>query len=310
MILDNFSAGHFPSFESSVRASWAPILITPIAGSYERLVVGVVVASVEDFHVEMANALGRLKCLYGDDAEIIQYAIEITQEHLLLDLSTRGINAIEEPKPLVSGIEIGPRRSAEGPSVAAIARNWMKQISSLYTIADAEVGVPDGADKAVFGESASDHLPTLVMDYVKEKNVKFYNYFNEDLRERRRPQPKGRSHEVLIDFGGTRLVANFETLRANRIGPSVNLIKRRLWDLKVERDKEYQSAFPRIHEMILQIPANDDPQVTDRQRVYLSDALKALEEQADQEELRLRSLSTVRDIGDHVLRVEAVRVAM
>ncbi|MBX9815060.1 MAG: hypothetical protein K2X76_10195 [Sphingomonas sp.] len=310
MSIDALYAGQFPSFENGVRAYWAPVLIAPISGSYERLVVGVVVVNEREFHVEIANALERLHCLYGIEAEGIEYAIELTKEHLMLDLSARGVAAIDEPRPLISGVEVGKKRNAEGSTVVAIAQNWMRQISSLYdynvksevtSVLDEKMGLNDGG---------LDQLPALVMDYIVNKDNRFSRYFNAELKERRRRRRSGRSHEILIHFGGSRLVANFGTLKANRISPSVDLIKRRLWDLKVDRDRDGQTAFARVHEMIIQTPANDDPQVTVGQRAYLSDALEALEEQADQEELRLRSLHTVSEIGEHVLRIEALRVAI
>jgi NAD-dependent DNA ligase len=57
--------------------------------------------------------------------------------------------------------------------------------------------------------------------------------------------------------------------------------------------------------MIVQYPRKDDPQVTDRQFDRISEALAALEEQADQEEIRFRPLNTVDEIGDHLLEKEA-----
>ena len=57
--------------------------------------------------------------------------------------------------------------------------------------------------------------------------------------------------------------------------------------------------------MILQRQPLDDPQVTSRQHASVQEALQALEKQADQEELRLRALNTVAEIGEHVLMAEA-----
>jgi hypothetical protein len=51
-------------------------------------------------------------------------------------------------------------------------------------------------------------------------------------------------------------------------------------------------------------------QVTVNPQTYLFDALDALEQQADQEQLRLRPLSTVAEIGEHVFRVEAAQAAI
>jgi len=309
MNTDGIMSNQFPSFEAGVRARWAPIILVPISGSYERLVIGVAVANESGFYVEMANALDRLRCLYADDAEGVAYAIDLTADHLRSDLGERGFHAIVEPQPLLSGVEIGTCREAEGASLEAIATSWMRSLSSLYR--DEERRPVAAADDAVAqAEGVSDQLPTLVMDYVRERREGFFNYFSTDLREGRRRRLTGRSHEVLIDFGGSRLVANFGTLRASGIARSVNLIKRRLWDLKVERDRDSQSTPIRQHEMIIQSPAKGDPQVTANQQAYLSDALTALEEQADQEELRLRPLSTVAEIGEHVLRIETAQAAI
>lgn len=310
MSADGIMSNNFPSFEAGVRARWAPIILAPISGSYERLVIGVAVANDSGFHVEMANALDRLRCLYADDAEGVAYAIDLTAEDLRSDLGIRGVHAITEPKPLLSGVEIGASREAEGTSVEMIAASWMLNLSSLYRHEEPLLGAVPAEDAVTQTEGASDQLPALVMNYVRQRREGFYSYFSSDLREGRRRRLTGRSHEVLIDFGGSHLVANFGTLKASRIAPSVNLIKRRLWDLKVERDRDPQNALVRNHEMIIQSPARDDPQVTANQRSYLADALDALEGQADQEELRLRPLRTVAEIGEHVLRVETIKAAI
>jgi hypothetical protein len=299
-----FSSASFPSFQSGVRARWAPILLEPIAGSYERLVIGVAVANADGFHLEMANALDRLRCLYADDAEAVGYVIDIVARQLRDDLAARSIQAVVEPQPPISGISVGECREAEGESLGAIAASWMRSLSSLYRD---EIILPDAvlADDAVAqAEGVADRLPSLVMHYVGERRLGLSNFFSSDLRENRRRRLIGRSHEILIDFAGSRLVANFGTLQATGIARSVNLIKRRLWDLKVERDRDPQIAEGRQHEMIVQRPDGNDPQVTERQHSYLHDALAALEEQADQEELRLRPLTSVAEIGDHVLATE------
>ncbi|ODP36560.1 hypothetical protein BFL28_19855 [Sphingomonas turrisvirgatae] len=107
-----------------------------------------------------------------------------------------------------------------------------------------------------------------------------------------------------IDFTGSKLVANFGTLQVGQITRSVDLIKRRLWDLKVDRDAEATNIFRRSHEMLVQVPAANDPQVTDRQYENLQIALQALEEQADQEELRLAAFNSVAAIGERLLAFE------
>ena len=298
----------FPTFQRSVRARWAPLLLEPIAGSYERLVIGVAVVGADGFHVEFANALERLKCLYSDNAHGAVYAIQLAAEHLKQDLARRAGEAITAPRPAISGVSIGECRDAEGESLEAIGKSWMCALSSLYSGAAGSLDTQlDVVDEEIEGQSdgGGDRLPMLVMNYVSERREGYAQFFSPDLRGGRKRRATGRSHEVLIDFSGSKLVANFGTLQAAGLAKSITLIKRRLWDLKVERDRDPHAVLRRHHEMILQRPPLDDPQVTDRQSARVSEALEALEFQADQEELRLRALSTVAEIGDHILSAEA-----
>ena len=302
------STAEFPAFKQSVRARWAPILLEPIAGSYERLVIGVAVVSDRGFHLELANALDRLSCLYSDEAYGAIYAIQLTAEHLRQDLATRALEALTNPRTATSGVTVGECREAEGESLEKIGVSWMRVLSSLYR--EIVIDVEEAADSVEIaldgqGEGGGDRLPALVLDYVVGRQDGLARYFRSDLREGRKRRMAGRSHEVVIDFSGSRLVANFGTLQAGGIARSVNLIKRRLWDLKVERDRENDRMFIPQHEMILQAPMKSDPQVTAKQGENLSEALLALAAQAGQEELQLRAMPTVAEIGEYVLQREA-----
>ena len=116
---------------------------------------------------------------------------------------------------------------------------------------------------------------------------------------RRRTDASG----VFIDFAGSKIVANFGTLTAQN-ATSINRIKRGLWDLKIDRDRE-PTIHKRTHEMLVQHPSFDDPQITEKQWDKISGSLKSLEQQADQVEIRLRPLHSVKDIGEHLLEKEA-----
>ena len=184
----------------------------------------------------------------------------------------------------------------------------MSALSSLYVdenLAEntSSAEAPELASVSYAAQSG-DRLPFLVCDFVKAQRTGFLGFFSQDLREGNARRVKGSSHKIVIDFSGSHLVANFGTLKAGALTTSVNLIKRRLWDLKVERDKVPNIALHRAHEMILQRPSKDDPQLSERQHENIDEALAALEVQADQEELRLRPLGSVKEIGQHLLKVE------
>jgi hypothetical protein len=297
----------FPQLTRRVRAKWAPLLLAPIMGSPERLVIGVAAVSDEGFHIETANALRRLKCLYGEDADTAIFTAEAAMDALRVDITGRGVKALLEPVVTFSGVLVGPVNDGEATTVQQIARVWMTSLSSLY---QEEMGsrielLREEATQQADGGGFTDRLPSLVLKYVADRRPGLEAFFNEDIREtrpRRRKRPK--PHGVIIDFAGSRLVANFGTLvAANRV-PSVDKIKRRIFDLIVGRDTEAKSMAPRSREMIVQHPAADDPQVGARQSSEIAEALQALSYQAGTENIAFVPMTTVPLIGDHILRAE------
>lgn len=298
----NLDMSLFPAFKESIQAKWCPIFLEPIIGSYEKLVVGVVVVSESDFHLEIANRLDKLSCLYGSGADGLVFAIKIATNYLQEDLSLRGLDALSNPSLIVSAISIGEIREAMGENLAEIGKSWLSSLTSLY---ESETTVQFANDDLsdIVQSTAIDKLPSLIFSYIQQKRVGLGAFFREDIREGRRRT--GNNYNVLIDFSGSRLVANFGTLKAGSISKSVNIIKHRLWDLKVNRDEANETFLSRDYEMIVQMPHRDDPQITRRQQTSLRDSFHALEEQADKEELRLRSLSTVEEIGQRIMEAEA-----
>ena len=298
----------FPSFNDGVRARWAPVLLEPISGSYERLVVAVLVVGANGFHLEQANALDRLRCLYTSSADGIVWAVEVASDHLREELSRRGEEVTTGFVPLLTGFHVGGWREAEGQSLSSIGVGWMRALSSLYR-ADMAIGEvePDfaGSMSEEISAASLDKLPDLVLDYVSEHQSGLAPFFNQQIRKGQRRRRMGQNFEVMIDFAGSKLVANFGTLRASSLTRSIDNVKHRLWDLKVDRDSDKPSLGHRQHEMIVQVPMSSDPQVTNRQAVNIKEALQALEEQADQEELRFRPMNTVEAIGQHILAAEA-----
>lgn len=303
------NAAAFPAFKRSVRAKWSPVLMEPIVGSFERLVIGVAVVSQDGFHLEMANAPGRLECLYGADAGSLIYAISLAEAHIRDDLARRAVAALTEPVSAISGVTFGPCREAEGESLSAIARSWMAGLSSLYspdTTSDIALTPPPANDpedvrEAIFGNP----LPRQVMEYVIGRRTGFADFFNADIREGKKRRFFGRNHEIHIDFSGSRLVANIAALQPAQMSSSIKLIKWRMWDLKVDRDGAPGLVKGRQHEMLVHRPGRDDPLFTRKQHENVEEALKALEEQADREQLRLRPLDSVHAIGERILEAEA-----
>ncbi|MDX8326125.1 hypothetical protein [Agrobacterium tumefaciens] len=301
----SISSAIFPSLSTSVQANWAPILLAPIAGSYERFVIGVAAVNDSGFHLELANSVDRLKCFYGDAAISIVNAIAIAGDYLRHDLAKRSYEALTNPDPAVSGITVGELREGEGANLEAIAQSWISALSSLYAGGTGSIVINDIDELAAESEASGDRLPFMVCAYVKHQRGGLERFFSPDLLADNGRRNRRSNQEPVIDYSGSRLVANFGTLRVSTLSRSFELVKLRLWDLNTVQIRERDSMIHRQFELILQRPGKNDPQVTDKQWQRLEGALQELEEQADEKKLRLRPLETVAEIGRHVLDLEA-----
>jgi len=228
----NFESSLFPSLEQPKRAHWCPVFISPIRGSPERLIIAIAVANKEEFHLETANALFRLRCVYGIHADIIMQAANVAIAELKADLQSLRLQALMDFRPTISGITVGDIRAAEGASLEAIGAAWMSAMSCLYSPTIKPHKIPESSEEqdgllSTDAFATGDRLPNLVCDYVSNLRQGLRNAFRADMGKQTR---RNRSHEIAIHFNGSRLVANFGTLRVGHLPRSIDLIKRRMWD--------------------------------------------------------------------------------
>lgn len=294
----------FPRFHRPIDAKWAPILLEPIAGSAERLVIGIAVSTHREAFVASVNGLRKLDCLYGSRGkgvcEIATRAVSYVQEQ-----SFEPNFSLTEVDCLYSGVHIGEIRSGEGETLEQIANVWLPLISSLHeNVVSHEIDVLRELVVTTGATLLSDQLASQVMNEVIATRSSLLPYFSSDLRAGRTRRTKNRAHEVMIDFSGSKLVANFDVLRISQLTKSVDSIKRKLWDLKVDRDREDGPIRRPFHELLIQAPALDGQVLNNAQKELVRDALGGLERQADQEELRLVQLGSAQAIAARVLELE------
>jgi len=273
-------------------------------GSPEQVIIGVAAINESGFHLERAESLSRLECLLGSDAAVAILAANAGLDALKADLAARAQEALLDYRSVFSGVQIGELREGEGESLQAIARSWLSSLSSLSS---RDVRPIHERTKSAAKEDAvspqRDRLPLLVLEYVKAKRPDADKFFSREIREQK--QESGNASAVKIDYSGSKIVANFGALLVSQHKRSVLRITKSLWDLKIDRDGEKTSWTKRDHEMIIQHPPLDDPQFTQKQLDTMGEALSQLTKQADQEEIRLRPMNTVSEIGDHLLQREA-----
>ncbi|KQT48492.1 hypothetical protein ASG47_09100 [Devosia sp. Leaf420] len=296
----------FRDFAHLQKAIWAPVLFRPIMGSPEQFVIGIAVASDSGVHLERANQLQRLECIFSNASQMAIAIAETALNIIEADLSQRSKSALSEFRPGISGVLLGDINEAQGISLEQIAASWMSALSSLYDrnlTQSVTEDLPAVLEEAIAAREGGDRLPSLVFEYVRQHRQGLDRFFSNEIRSG--TQRRRNAHAVVIDFAGSKLVANFGTLASSNFNASVGRIKTRLWELKVDRDKEPSAIAMRDHEMIVQHQSMNDPQLSFKQVDRLKDALSALEAQADQEEIRLRALTSVDEIGRHILHKEA-----
>lgn len=90
----------FPTNAGFVRAKWAPLLLRPILGSPEQLVIGVAAVNEAGFYLERANSFARLTCLFSQEANTAILAAQAALDAFEADLSSRSLAAIMEYHPI------------------------------------------------------------------------------------------------------------------------------------------------------------------------------------------------------------------
>ncbi len=301
-----FGRHNFPSVASLIQAKRAPVLFRPIVGSEEQMIVGTIVLSEGSAYLARANRLDRLECLYGAQSVGPIMAIKLSLDELEEDLAVDPASIFSDYTPLMSGLSIGAVQIAEGHTLETIATTWLGAMSSLF---DEEGGA--GAVYTAFedadaprGERATERLGELLLHYVEERRPALAGAFSNEIRSQVRRR-RGNAHGVFLDFAGSRIVANFGLLTPTGYAGAIDRIKRRMWDLKVSRDNERDSFVRRDHEMIVQHPSANDPTLSQKQLDRIFESVEDLEKQADQEDIRFRPLTSVEQIGDHLLYREA-----
>lgn len=295
----------FPAISETVECRWAPILLAPILDSPERLVIGIAAANAEGFHVEKANALDRLRCLFGTAADTAVFAAEVALAELSSSLAAHGAEAVKERSLVFSGVSIGEVRTGEGSSLQAVAQTWMSALSSLYIVPSVSQDLMHTNSAADEGSVAGgDRLPLLVADDVISRDPGQAGFFSEDIRLRRQRRSRLGVAGVGIDYASPNLVANFATLGPSARLGTVDGIKRKIFDLIVRRDEEQTSLFgQRPHEIIVYSPGMQDPLVNEKQREVLDEVHDLLSEQARREEIAFLPVTGVSAIADRIVYV-------
>ena len=278
----------------STRAHWAPVYYYPIAGSNDRFTVAVAAISTKGSEAVVVEApgLNRLRCLFGQEAEVSLNIIDVFLSSLRSELDRRGIEALVSETSSLSSFEIGQPDIGSGMSVSDIAASWVHQLSALHL--DSNTALEENTSPKPIREG---RLITSVKSSAIQKFPFLRDRFNYSFR------PEGNHLPVKIGFRGSHIVANFERFIPKNISYSVDHVRSKLWSLAIHRDQAPEASHL-DHEMLLLCKPGNDNFSKGSFRDVIDRASDDLEREADRYEIRLRSLSSVDEIANTLVRAE------
>ena len=296
----------FPNLDRSKRTSWAPILCHPKEASWETFVIGIVAIDSDCFHIEVANRLARLGCLYEEKAMPIALSIEMAIGWLEEVLSA-GEAKLEDIVFPVSNVALGDCQVATGIQCKEVAKQWMGSLSSFYEPLKVGEVVQMREEISEIANAISaqpSRLPVQVLNMIEKRSVKLLQYFHEDVRNRSSRRVRANAR-VKIDYDGMRLSANIDSFNFDAPSKTVGQLKQRLWDLAVQRDRSTESRNPhKDFEMLVEFPKHRLLDKSPKSVERIVEHLRELSAQADREEIRLRKMSSPNEICEHILKVE------
>jgi hypothetical protein len=289
-------ASFFPNLDSWQEVVWAPVYISPIAGSPERLVIAVAVAGEKSSLISLAASIEKLHCLYGNSAKLVIIAAKAAISELEADLKKRGKDALFSPINRKSIISVGTARESSTKELRDLAHNWLSAISSLHSkVGELHFECVDEQIPERKKRHSRNQVTRNLFDIARRNNSPVLKFFSPLVRAQK---PSALSSATL-DFKGNRIVANFAYVRpVDNLRGEFDAISSRLWALDVNQVRAKHKETDAVkYELILKKP---DLNLFPKHATQLEAALNELEEQADDKNLILRQIDSEASILKHL----------
>ena len=302
----------FPDNSKLIDGVWHPVFFRSNFDTPERLVAGVVSCVDGRWHLQIANALERLKCLYGKEAEVAIEAIEAGLHYLERQIHAE--NSLPE-RLSVSGLTIGAPRHAQAKDAPSLSQRWLRAVSALHD--EAREFVLDSAtpvEMAAAGQSVSkeierDRLSVLVFEQMVRRVPESREMFNPHVKRLSANEASRLlSHQAYVAYDGRKVAANFSTLKAGRNKVSVDIAKRLMWDLEQHREQAAPLLPAQSHEMFLYHPDKNDPLITERQFGNVMSLVETLTREGELRDIKVRPFDKVEAISDNLIKAEQFRL--
>lgn len=268
---------------------WRALFWEPVAGTGERLMVGVVYGYGGVWSARRTLRDDVLACLYGKAADgarkLIDFGMSLYLEAARAALSLKNLDVS------LGGLHAGPLRMTGALTETELLRIAALQYSSLANLD--KLDELEESDQPIT-EEASRRFAIDLREHVLRSRADLAGYFS-----RRAPLVAGGE---LVRFGyiSTRLLAHFNILNPMRHGASLRDARARMFELRKGRDLAQLDRAA----LISGIPRDDDPIMGDRQRARLREMCEELAHEAGGDGLAFVTVHSAQDGAVRLLEFE------
>jgi hypothetical protein len=256
---------------------WRPVYWEPVAGTGERIMVGVVHGFGGEYRAVRTIREDVLQCLFGKASDglvgLISFGLT-TYEAM-----AQGVNDLATIEASPAGLYLGPLRSTGAATAGELLQTACLLYSSL-----ANLDRLDNADDsdAPQSEEVNRRFSTEVREEVARVRMDLVPYFSQSAKVIEGGQP------VKFGFISPRAVIHFTVLRAVQQPASVRDARARLLELHLAR--EY-SGINNVA-LIAAVPRSDDVTLGQKQRAQLKVNQDEIEREADKLKMRWYGVNT------------------
>lgn len=309
----------FPSRQSNHRGRWMPLYMEPIAGTGERICIGVAAQDQLATIVKSVDDLSRLACAYGDQAHAFAWAAQLALMEAQDRVSKDGLTSLAQWEHSIEGLSVGASREGAGRDLGDLASLALLQVSSLartvYLGKEESFveGVADAltsfADLVPYGVSrdAAPQLESQVKRLVVHREPRLRDHFGTVYRTSQAARP------LRFGYVGRLLAANFASLTArtsSHASMQVDKAKARLWDLNQLKSGVLADSLPLkatslSYELLVLRPFERIRDIKMPLAKVVREAEEELTAEADKFDIRFRPLNSSDDIAREILKREA-----
>jgi hypothetical protein len=264
---------------------WRPIFWEPVAGTGERLTVGVIVEQDDRWIAHRIIRDDVLDCLFGKAAQGIRKLIDTGMAGVI---SLADVDPRAEMLPSVLGLSPGPLRHTYAANLSETLRTAALLYSSLANLDKFDELEESDAPTQ---EESNQRFSTEVRALVLKERPELESYFGRTAPLLQEGQP------IKFGFCSPKTIIHFGVLNAIRQSASLRDAHARLWEL--HRAREFIGLNHAA--LIMATPREDDATLSGNQMAALRRNLLEIGREADTYKMRFLPVTTAKDGARRVI---------